>query len=188
MNQDELQKVLDDHILWLEDIKKGKRADLSGVNLSGANLHEANLFESNLFCANLHGSNLSYADLRESDLHESNLSGANLKKTNLSGVNFSGASLFESNLSWSNLRSANLRGADLRGADIDFSCWPLWCGSLNVKLDKRLKRQLLYHVLSVAPEYRSAELLEEANQFHRVISKEVPELKMDGSPLPTEGQ
>lgn len=27
----------------------------------------------------------------------------------------------------------NLSGADLSGANLDFACWPLWCGSNNVK-------------------------------------------------------
>ena len=34
-------------------------------------------------------------------------------------------------LSNANLSSANLRGTDLRGANLDYSCWPLWCGSLR---------------------------------------------------------
>lgn len=72
------------------------------------------------------------------------------------------------------LRSANLSSAYLSSADLDFSCWPLWCGSLDVTLDTKQKRQLLYHVLAVAPEYRTPELIEEANKFHRV--GEVPEL------------
>jgi hypothetical protein len=42
----------------------------------------------------------------------------------------------------------------------------LWWGSLKVKLDQRQKQQLLFHVLAVAPEYRTPELLEEANKFH----------------------
>ena len=67
------------------------------------------------------------------------------------------------------------READLRGANLDFSCWPLWCGSLDVKLDKKQKRQLLYHVLAVAPEYRTPELLKEANKFHKI--PEVPKLE-----------
>ena len=79
-------------------------------------------------------------------------------------------------LRWADLRWANLRGADLRGADLDFSCWPLWCGSLDVKLNKKQKRQLLYHLLAVAPEYRTQELIDEANKFHRV--GEVPKLSI----------
>ncbi len=30
---------------------------------------------------------------------------------------------------------ADLRSADLRSADLDFSAWPLWCGSKQVKVD-----------------------------------------------------
>lgn len=46
-----------------------------------------------------------------------------------------------------NLYEADLRGADLHGADLDFSCWPLWCGSFDVKLDAEQQKQLLYHLL-----------------------------------------
>ena len=73
-------------------------------------------------------------------------------------------------------RRADLQNANLQGANLDFSCWPLWCGSLGVKLDKKQKRQLLYHVLSVCPEYRTATLLKEANKFHRI--PEVPKLEI----------
>ena len=45
-----------------------------------------------------------------------------------------------------NLRGSDLRSSDLSGSDIDFSCWPLWCGSKNVKVDLRIVYQLLAHV------------------------------------------
>ena len=69
---------------------------------------------------------------------------------------------------------ANLSGANLRGADVDFSSWPLWCGSLKgVKVDARIARQLAYHLCSVVcddPEFTSArnQILPFANKFHRV--------------------
>ena len=75
------------------------------------------------------------------------------------------------------LRGANLRGADLRRADLDFSCWPLWCGSLNVNIDKRIFCQLLYHTLRAGqsvddPEvkrlFEIPEIVNLANQFHLV--------------------
>ena len=44
-----------------------------------------------------------------------------------------------------NLRGADLRRADLSGADIDYSCWPLWCGSNEVKVDARIAAQLAAH-------------------------------------------
>ena len=63
--------------------------------------------------------------------------------------------------------------ADLRGADLDFSCWPLWCGSLAVKVCKRIAVQLAYHFCRLDcddPEYIAARnaILDFANQFHRV--------------------
>ncbi|MEY8576163.1 pentapeptide repeat-containing protein [Oscillospiraceae bacterium 21-37] len=45
------------------------------------------------------------------------------------------------------LRKADLQGANLRGANLDYSCWPLWCGSLDVKVDVRLAAQLVCPLL-----------------------------------------
>lgn len=44
------------------------------------------------------------------------------------------------------LCEADLCEVDLREANLDFSSWPLWCGSRNVKIDDRLVAQLLWHV------------------------------------------
>lgn len=63
--------------------------------------------------------------------------------------------------------------ADLRRADLDYSCWPLWCGSLGIKVDKKIAVQLAYHFCRLDcddPEYiktRNA-ILNFANQFHQV--------------------
>lgn len=72
-----------------------------------------------------------------------------------------------------NLRKADLRGADLREANIDYSCWPLWCGSLSVKVDARIAAQLAYHFCRLDcddPDYIAARnsILDFANTFHRV--------------------
>lgn len=81
------------------------------------------------------------------------------------------------NLGEADLSGANLHGADLRRADVDFSCWPLWCGSLNVKIDKPIFCQLIYHTLRAGqsvddPEvkrlFEIPEIVDLANQFHRV--------------------
>ena len=54
---------------------------------------------------------------------------------NLRGANLRGA----------NLTGANLTGANLREADIDYSAWPLWCGSVGVIVDVRIAEQLAGH-------------------------------------------
>ena len=102
--------------------------------------------------------NLRWADLQEADLRRANLRWADLR---------------EANLREANLRGADLREANLRGADLDYSCWPLWCGSLGVKADKRIAAQLAYHfcqLLCDDPEVKAAQeaIKDLANQFHRV--------------------
>ena len=105
------------------------------------------------------------------DLQESDLRGANLRWTNLRGANLRGADLC--NLRGANLRGADLWEADLRGADLDYSCWPLWCGSLGVRVCKRIAAQLAYHFFQLVcddPEVIAAQnaIIPLANQFHRV--------------------
>ena len=100
-----------------------------------------------------------------------------------------GANLRGADLSGADLRWADLSGADLRGAELDFSCWPLWCGSINVKIDKRIFCQLLYHALragqsvddqEVKKLFEIPEVVNMANQFHRVDEFGEIELKQRG--------
>jgi len=79
--------------------------------------------------ANFTGANLYYADFKGAALQESDFTGATLR-----GANFTGA---------------NLRYADFTGADIDLSCLPLWCGGLDFKIDERIAKQLMYHVVNL---------------------------------------
>lgn len=121
-------------------------------------------------CANLAGANLAGANLED----------ANLEYANLGDADFRGA-----NLEDANLRGANLEGANLRGANLDYSCWPLWCGSLrNVRIDKRIFAQLAYHICRVIvddDECKAAQraLYPIANQFHR--ADECGRLPLEGS-------
>ena len=95
------------------------------------------------------------------------------ERATLRGATLTGATLTDTTLTGANLRGANLAGATLTGADLDYSCWPLWCGSLNVKVDKRIFAQLAYHLCRVIvddEECKAAQaaLYPIANQFHRV--------------------
>lgn len=76
--------------------------------------------------------------------------------------------------------------ANLECANLDYSCWPLWCGSLrNVRIDKRIFAQLAYHLCRVIvdddDECKAAQrtLYPIANQFHRV--SECGRLPLEGS-------
>jgi hypothetical protein len=166
MNRAEIRKTLELHRAWLNDECAGIRANLTRANLTGANLSGANLS----------GANLTRADLTGADLSGANLSGANLTRANLAGAGLSGANLTRANLTRANLSGANLTGANLSGANLDYACWPLWCGSLKVKIDENLAAQLAYHLLSVWPEAaKNVKAL--ANKFYRIESGGLPRIK-----------
>ena len=129
------------------------------------------------------------ADLCDADLCDANLCGADLRGANLCDANLRGADLCDANLRGADLRGADLCGADLRGADLDFSCLPLWCGSLGIHIDDRLAVQILYHLIfniqfskNVSDEIKKILLTPEniklANDFHRVKSGSVKFLKL----------
>ena len=117
--------------------------------------------------------NLRDADLRDADLRDADLRYADLRYADLRD-----ADLRDADLTRANLASANLAGAYLAGAHLDYSAWPLRCGSLNVKINKRLAAQLMYHTMramqscsddaDVAAVLASPECVALANQFHRV--------------------
>jgi uncharacterized protein YjbI with pentapeptide repeats len=119
MDKKELDLILEKHKLWLEDNSKGERADLS------------------------------WANLREAELNGADLSGANLRGAILSGAILRGAILSEADLHVANLSGAILSGAILRGANLDFSQLNLSCKGLNFKIDERLAKQLVYHVVNL---------------------------------------
>lgn len=85
------------------------------------------------------------------------------------------AVLAGANLRGATLTHANLAGANLTHVDLDFSSWPLWCGSIGVKVDARIARQLMYHACAVDcddPEFQAARAAVAvfADKFHRVTS------------------
>ena len=150
MEQARLDKILDNHKLWLKTGgAEGERADLRYAVLRYANL--------------------SYADLSYADLRYADLSSAVLRYANLSYAD----------LRYANLSSANLSYADLRSADLDYSDFPLWCGGLDVHIDDKQATQLLYHLIrnvkyskntskAMKKICRIKSLVNQANKFHRV--------------------
>ena len=88
-------------------------------------------------------------------------------KLNMEKCNLSGSDLSDSNLSYSNLSGSNL----------DYSCWGLSCKTLNVKIDKKIAVQLLYHTMRAMQSVddkeckeflRNKSNMKLVNQFHRV--------------------
>ena len=167
MKQGKLDETLKKHELWLEGAYGGEKADLSEAELRGAYLMGANLRRANLRRADLRG-----ADLSEAYLRRANLTRADIRRADLRGANLSGAKLNRVDL-----RGTDLKETDLSGADLDFSCLPLWCGSLNAHFDDRQLYQIAYHLVRAGLHSKNAseetknelsKLIDFANKFHRV--------------------
>ena len=158
MTQENLREVLKAHKLWLtSDGKEGELADLIREDLRGLYLPGADLRGADFLWANLIGADLRNANLRNADLRNANLRNANLRDANL--------------------RNANLRDADLSGANLDYSCLPLWFGSLQEHFDDRQLKQIAYHLVKAGLHSKNAseetkreleKLIDFANGFHRV--------------------
>ena len=161
MNKKELDCVISKHKKWING-DGGEYASLSHADLRGASLRYANLSY-----ADLSGADLSDADLRDANLKYANLRDADLKYVNLRDADLTGA----------DLRGANLRDANLRDANLDYSCLPLWCGSLEAHFDDRQLVQIAYHLVKAGLQSKNAseeakaelsKLIDFANKFHRV--------------------
>jgi len=167
----DLKEVLRLHLMWLNDEEGGKRADLRHADLRGANLR---------------GANLQSANLRHADLQSANLRGADLRGADLQGADLQGADLQGADLRHADLRHADLRGADLQSADLDYAAWPLWCGSLGAKADRRLAAQLAYHFCRIDFGDDAGCLVAQdalvtlANEFHRVGEFGIPPIQQRG--------
>ena len=156
MDKKELDCVISKHKEWING-DGGEYASLSHADLRGASLRYASLSHADLSGADLSDANLRYANLRCANLRCANLRCANLRHASLSG--------------------ADLSGADLSGADLDYSCLPLWCGSLEAHFDDRQLVQIAYHLVKSGLQSKNAseetktelsKLIDFANKFHRV--------------------
>ena len=156
MNKKELDCVISKHKEWING-DGGEYASLSHEDLRGASLRYASLSHADLSGADLSDANLRYANLRCANLRCANLRCANLRHASLSG--------------------ADLSGADLSGADLDYSCLPLWCGSLEAHFDDKQLVQIAYHLVKSGIQSKNAseeakkelsKLIDFANKFHRV--------------------
>jgi hypothetical protein len=144
MTKEQFLKQYELHQEWLKDSSKGKRFTFHlGFDFNFS-------FE---FTINLRG-----ADLRWADLRRANLCGADLRRADLRGADLCGA----------NLRGADLCGANLCGAAVDYSCWPLSCKTIGVKICKKIQAQLLYHAFinsEIKPTKKQIEFIKD--NFHR---------------------
>ena len=79
---------------------------------------------------------------------------------------------FVPDMQYANLQGADLQYADLQGANIDFSCLPIWCGGLNVKLCEKNAKLIGFFGMHYALQHYKGEVPQEfrdwLNSHHRV--------------------
>ena len=96
IEQKELQKKIEQHQKYINNVFDGERLDLTNIYLHRIDLS---------------GTDLSYANLSGADFYNAILNRANLNRANLRCANLTGA-----DLSYTNLRHADLSYADLTDA------------------------------------------------------------------------
>ena len=115
MKQEELNKILDEHELWVKSCAtKGKQADLSGEHLEGLAFDDRVLSQASFSGAYLDGAKFIDAILVGVDFE-----GASLVDTDFSCANAWGANFNETNCKDALFLSANLTEASFEGADLD---------------------------------------------------------------------
>ena len=86
------------------------------------------------------------------------------------------ADLSDADLSDADLSMANLSMANLSRAEIDYSSFPLWCGSLDAQFDDRQIKQIAYHLVKAGLNSKNTseetkrqlrKIVDLANGFHR---------------------
>lgn len=154
MKRKEFDEMMRLHEIWLNGEDGGRRATMQGADLRNVNMNRADMRGVNMQRANMLHADMQYANMQCAKMQHADMRHADM-------------------------RSAEMQRTDMRGANIDYSAWPLCCGSLKAYVDDRIAIQLLYHTLSVV-QYSpyvsedvkrtllTRDVVDVANRFHRV--------------------
>ena len=130
ITRSDLQKVIENHKLWLTDNNKGKRLnlinfDLSGEDLSNNDFSQAVFLDCNLENAKLDKCNFTeakvkYCKLNYATAKHCNFTDAEMIRNILEYVDFTGSNFFKADLNYSSFnhsmaKHCNFTDADLRG-------------------------------------------------------------------------
>lgn len=157
ISQEEFLAAHKEHVAWLSNHATGCRMNFTDCNLS---------------CIKMPYANMTGANMTGADLTGANLTGANMTGAYMSHANLTGATMTDANLTRANMSCANMTDAIL-----DFSCWPLWCGSFTVRIDAQIAAQLAYHLLRVWPDAKT-DLVSLANSWKGIEKHELKRIEL----------
>lgn len=186
MTQEELDEVIRKHKLWLNGEEGGERAilvdrDLSGLDMSGADLRDAHMERADMRGASIDNADMRDAHMRGANMESIEMRGANMESAEMVNVNMRfatmiGANMENANMEYADIRNANMGDTNMNGANIDYSCLPLWCGTLWTHFDDIQLKQIAYHLVKAGLYSKNAsdetkaelaKLIDFANGFHR---------------------
>ena len=155
MKRKEFDEMMRLHEIWLNGEEDGRCAIMQGEDLRNVNMNRADMRGVNMQRANMLHADMQYANMQCAKMQHADMRHADM-------------------------RSAEMQRTDMRGANIDYSAWPLCCGSLKAYVDDRIAIQLLYHTLSVVQhspyvsedvkaKLLTPEIVSLANRFHRAL-------------------
>ena len=139
MTQEELNRVLENHLHWFQQdcdgwdkmraVLDGENLDglnlngavLNGASLNGASLNKALLNEASLNGASLNEASLNWASLNGTLLDEASINRASLNWASLNGAVLNGSSLNRTSLNWASLNGALLNEASLNEASLNWA-------------------------------------------------------------------
>lgn len=129
INQEQLDKILDEHKLWLKDNDNAVKANLSNLDLSNLDFKGRDLRCISFQGANLTNCNFSCCNLANTDFSWSILKGAKLNFANLFNSQCCNADFEDAKMQGTNLEQANLSFANLTNVDL-YAC-KLYCTNLQ---------------------------------------------------------
>lgn len=154
-------------LVWAR-LRNGKFENLDIVNskavhayFSDSTFTRCRLLNNNFECADIDGCTFWCALLSRNNFHK---------------TMFLNTKLIKSEFPNNNLLKADLEGIHLIETPLDFSEFPLWCGSFGMKPDDRLVAQLIYHITRFGTENMSDDVKAQLDEIRQMpIARMFPE-------------
>lgn len=116
---EDLEEVLETHVLWLRGKPGGRIADFRHADLSGADLRDAQLGGALFTGADLTGADMRSANVSDADMQDAILDGADMTKAFAAETNFTDASMRGTKMDRMYMRDAILDGAVLKDVSME---------------------------------------------------------------------
>ena len=143
-----------------------------GLDFSNCHLEDAVLDGMSFRNCNFSFAMMKGASMVQTDFTRCNLSNVQLRDAKMMFASFDHCNLKRAKLNYADIRQVNFYRSELIDINIDFSSWPMWCGTKNSIVGEKLAQQIAAHFCALIcddPETKrmQALLLDYARNSHR---------------------